>query len=237
MTRLLTLAMMLAAAVALLALAACDGGPSTAGPTEPPTTGVTQTPTAGPTQPSTPGATPTSPPATVRPISPTPRPTPKVEVVPGLPADSFIAVVPKRLRAGYAERVSVSLFNGDSPVAGDVRLNLFDGRDLVASVKARVNGAANLELPIPHLEPGLYLIEVEVEGVPEIRSSSVQVEEGFLLFVETDKPIYKPGQTVRIRLMTLDALLKPWPSTATVEVQDAKGLKVFKGRLPRTITA
>ena len=28
--------------------------------------------------------------------------------------------------------------------------------------------------------------------------------------------------------MTLDALLKPWPSTATVEVQDAKGLKVFK---------
>ena len=228
MTRLLTLAMMLAAAVALLGLAACDGGPSTAGPTQPPTNGATPQPTAGPTQPSTPVATPTSPHATVRPISPTSRPTPKVEVVPGLPADSFIAVVPKRLRAGYAERVSVSLFNGDSPVAGDVRLNLFDGEDLAASVEARVNGAANLELPIPHLEPGLYLIEIEVEGVPEIRSSSVQVEEGFLLFVETDKPIYKPGQTVRIRLMTLDALLKPWPSSATVEVQDAKGLKVFK---------
>ena len=161
-------------------------------------------------------------------ISPTPRPTPQLDVVPGLEADSFIAVVPKRLRAGYAERVSVSLFNGDSPVAGDVILTLFDGRDPVASVEARVNGAANLELPIPQLEPGLYLIEIEVEGVPEIRSASIQVEEGFLLFVETDKPIYKPGQTVRIRLMTLDALLKPWPSTATVEVQDAKGIKVFK---------
>ncbi len=228
MTRLLTLAMMLAAAVALLALAACGGGPSTPGTTEHPTTGTAPPPTAGPTQPPTPGATPTSPSATVRPISPTPRPTPKVEVIPGLPADSFIAVVPKRLRAGYAERVSVSLFNGDSPVAGEVRLSLFDGEDLAASVEARVNGAANLELPVPHIEPGLYLIEVEVAGVPEIRSSSVQVEEGFLLFVETDKPIYKPGQTVHIRLMTLDALLKPWPSTATVEVQDAKGLKVFK---------
>ena len=228
MIRLLTLAMILATAMALLALAACDGGPSTVAPTEPPTPGVTQTPTAGPTQPSTPELTPTSLPATVRPISPTPRPTPKVEVVPGLPADSFIAVIPKRLRAGYGERVSVSLFNGDSPVAGEVRLSLFDGEDLAASVDATVRGAANLELPIPHLEPGLYLIEVEVEGVPEIRSSSVQVEEGFLLFVETDKPIYKPGQTVRIRVMTLDALLKPWPSTATVEVQDAKGLKVFK---------
>ncbi len=236
MTRLLTLAMMLAAAVALMALAACDGGrstaeptgPPTAGPTPPPTGGPTQPPTAGPTQAPTGGATPTPTPGTIKPISPTPRPTPKVDVVPGLEADSFIAVVPKRLRSGYAERVSVSLFNGDSPVAGDVVLTLFDGRDPVASVEARVNGAANLELPIPQLEPGLYLIEVEVQGVPEIRSASVQVEEGFLLFVETDKPIYKPGQTVRIRLMTLDALLKPWQSNATVEVQDAKGIKVFK---------
>ena len=235
MIKLLTLAMLLAAAVALMALAACDGGRSTAEPTGPPTAGPTGGPTqpqtsqtGGPTQPPTVGATPTPPPGTIRPISPTPRPTPQVDVVPGLEADSFIAVVPKRLRAGYAERVSVSLFNGDSPVAGDVVLTLFDGRDPVASVEARVNGAANLELPIPQLEPGLYLIEIEVEGVPEIRSSSILVEEGFLLFVETDKPIYKPGQTVRIRLMTLDALLKPWPSTATVEVQDAKGIKVFK---------
>ncbi len=239
MMRLLTLAIFLAAMAGLMAMAACDGDPSTtepagtptAGPTQPPTVGPTQRPTAGPTpRPTTGtrvGVTPTPSP-TIRSISPTPRPTPKVEVVPGLPADSFVAVVPKRLRAGYAERVSVSLFNGDSPVAGEVRLNLFDGRDSVASVEATVNGAANLELPIPNLEPGLYLIEVEVEGVPEIRSSSVQVEEGFLLFVETDKPIYKPGQTVHIRLMTLDALLKPWPSSATVEVQDAKGIKVFK---------
>ncbi len=49
-----------------------------------------------------------------------------------------------------------------------------------------------------------------------------------LLFVEADKPIYKPGHTVHMRLMTLDALLKPWPSAATTEVQDAKGIKVFK---------
>ena len=248
MTKLLTLAMLLAAAVALMALAACDGGRSTAEPTGPPTAGPTggpsqpqtggpsqpqtggptQPPTGGPPQPPTVGATPTPPPGTIRPISPTPRPTPQVDVVLGLEADSFIAIVPKRLRAGYAERVSVSLFNGDSPVSGEVRLSLFDGQDLAASVEATVNGAANLELPIPQLEPGLYLIEIEVEGVPEIRSASIQVEEGFLLFVETDKPIYKPGQTVRIRLMTLDALLKPWPSTATVEVQDAKGIKVFK---------
>ncbi len=236
MTKLLTLALMLAAAVVLLALAACDGGPSTAeptrvptaGPTQPATGGPTRVPTAGPTQTPAIGATPGPTPGTVRAISSTPVPTPQVEVVPGLEADSFIAVVPKRLRAGYAERVSVSLFNGESPVAGNVSLNLFDGPGAVASVNARVNGAANLELEVPQLEPGLYLIEAQVEGVQEIRSAAVQVEEGLLLFVETDKPIYKPGQTVHVRVMTLDALLKPWPATVTVEVQDAKGIKVFK---------
>ena len=44
MIKLLTLAMLLAAAVALMALAACDGGRSTAEPTGPPTAG----PTGGP---------------------------------------------------------------------------------------------------------------------------------------------------------------------------------------------
>ena len=50
----------------------------------------------------------------------------------------------------------------------------------------------------------------------------------FCCWWRTDKPIYKPGQTVHIRVMTLDAGLKPWPSSATIEVQDAKGIKVFK---------
>ena len=30
-----------------------------------------------------------------------------------------------------------------------------------------------------------------------------------ITFVETDKPVYKPGDRVRIRLLTVDALLKP----------------------------
>ena len=95
-------------------------------------------------------------------------------------------------------------------MSGGVRLTLLDKGVSVRTVTARVEGAADIELPVPQLKPGRYEIEVEVEGVSETRSASVEVEDGVLLFVETDKPIYKPGQTVHIRLMTLDALLKPW---------------------------
>ena len=216
MMKLLTLA----TAVLLMVLAGCDGTRPTAEPRRPLETPVAPAPTVRPTPTTvlTPVAVPTR----------TVRPAPGVEIVPGLPPDSFVAVVPRTLRTGYTERVSVSLFNGDRPVSGNVRLTLFDKGASVGAVAASVDGAANLDLPVPRLVPGRYEIEVEVEGVSETRRASVRVEDGVLLFVETDKPIYKPGQTVHIRLMALDALLKPWPSDAVIEVQDAKGIKVFK---------
>ena len=83
-------------------------------------------------------------------------------------------------------------------------------------------------LPVPRLERSRYEVEVRVDNVPEVRRAFVEVVDGLLLFVETDKPIYQPGQTVHVRLMTLDSALKPWPSAATIEVQDAKGIKVFR---------
>ena len=49
-----------------------------------------------------------------------------------------------------------------------------------------------------------------------------------ILFLETDKPIYKPGQEIRIRALRLNSDLKPIPGMVTVEIQDAKGIKVYK---------
>ena len=170
--------------------------------------------------------TPTAPP-TPSPTR-TPAPTPKPVSAPRPEPDSFVAVIPRTLRRGYTERVSISLFNGDRAASGNVRITLLDAGASVGAVDASVDGSANVELPVPQLEPGRYEIEVQVEDVSESRRATVEIEDGVLLFVETDKPIYKPGQTVHVRLMTLDALLKPWPSAATIEIQDAKGIKVFK---------
>ncbi len=48
------------------------------------------------------------------------------------------------------------------------------------------------------------------------------------LFIETDKPIYKPGQELHIRVLLLDVDLKPVSANVNVEVLDAKGNKVFR---------
>ena len=149
-------------------------------------------------------------------------------VDPNLNPDSYVAVVPQRLRRGYTEQISISLFNGDLPASGNVQVSLFDGGTAIQAVTAAVVGTANVMLPVPRLERSRYEVQVRVDDVPEVRRAFVEVVDGLLLFVETDKPIYQPGQTVHVRLMTLDSALKPWPSAAAIEVQDAKGIKVFR---------
>ena len=224
-----------AMAIMLIVLAGCDGATPTAELTPPPYTSVDTTPTPAvatvspvPSVPPVAPLTPTAPPTGTVGPTPTAVPTPRLRVDPRIAPDSFVAVAPGALRAGYSEQVSVSLFQGPQPALGNVSVTLLQEGAVVGAVSARIEGVGNVTLDVPQVAPGAYELEVEVEGVPEKRRADVEVEDGVLLLVETDKPVYKPGQTVHIRLMTLDASLRPWSADATIEVQDAKGIKVFK---------
>ena len=195
---------------------------TTGGPVPSPTQAPGGTQSSSPTQ--VPGGTqsPSPIPTAVRPPAPTPA------AVPDLRPDSFVVVLPRSLRPGYTESFSVTLLNADRPASGDVQLTLLDGGTEILAMRASVSGTDRLNLDVPEVRAGKYEVEVNVDGVPSPAKASVEVEESVLLFVETDKPIYKPGQTVHIRLMTMDAALLPLTSAATVEVQDAKGIKVFR---------
>jgi CD109 antigen len=140
--------------------------------------------------------------------------------------DGYVALVPRVLRIGEREAVSLTLFSGDKLASGPAEIRLLqDGRE-VLSQSGELQGKGTIEFEVPQLAEGDYKIEVRGPGFSD--EASVQVQEGSLLFLETDKPIYKPGQTLHVRLISLDSELKPAPVEATVELQDAKGTKVFK---------
>ena len=87
------------------------------------------------------------------------------------------------------------------------------------------------DLP-PDLPEGDYKLEVMTssdEGRSGI-SRSVTVKRSFRVMVTTDKPLYQPGQVMHIRTLSLaTADLRPVGGRDTViDVQDAKGNKVFK---------
>lgn len=140
--------------------------------------------------------------------------------------DGYVALVPRVLRAGEAASFAFTLFDGEELAGGPVSVSLRDGGSVLAEASARVGGKGTVRLDVPAVEPGEYQVVVTGPGFTE--SAQVQVREGTVLFLETDKPIYKPGQTVLVRLIALDSELRPAPATAVVDIQDATGVKVFK---------
>ena len=145
-------------------------------------------------------------------------------------ADGYLVSVPSEMRSGLVENVAVSLFNGESPAEGAVSVELIRGSDgaSVASASEFVRGSETVPLDLSQVAPGGYTLSVRADNFSD--SAPLQVVDGTLIFVETDKPIYKPGQDVRVRALRLSADLKPLPGEVDIEIQDAKGTRVFRRR-------
>ena len=120
----------------------------------------------------------------------------------------------------------VALQQGGDRRQGKVELALLSDGVPVTMASGLIEGQGSLEIEVPAVEDGVY--ELEVEGPGFSASQQLQVESRTVLFLETDKPVYKPGQTVNIRALLLDPELKPVAGQVVVEAQDAKGIKIFR---------
>ncbi len=144
------------------------------------------------------------------------------------PVDGYVALVPDTLRAGETASFSFTLFNGKNPARSAVKVDVVskDKKSILASNEGTIDGKGTLALAVPRVQAGEYLVKITGKGFAE--STTVKIEPGTLLFLESDKPIYKPGQMMHVRLVALDSELKPVSTQAIVEIQDAKAIKVFK---------
>lgn len=159
-------------------------------------------------------------------IPPTVGPGPHVDEQ----VQGYVAIAPRVLRPGQDESISLALFRAagavDVPASSTVSVELLRDGATVAEASGWVAGRGRVPLAIPAIDGGEYALRVSAKGFRQ--QAQVRVEDGTLVFVETDKPIYKPGQTVHIRVLALNALLRPVAGQALVEVLDAQGIKVFK---------
>jgi CD109 antigen len=140
--------------------------------------------------------------------------------------DGYVALVPRSLGSGQQATVSLSLFAGERLAGGDATVALVSKGQTVLETSARIPGKGTIEFEVPQLAEGEYELQLKGPGFDD--KAKVQVQDNSLMFLETDRPIYKPGQTVHVRAITLDPELKPVQGTVTIEVWDAKGTKVFK---------
>jgi CD109 antigen len=141
-------------------------------------------------------------------------------------ASSYVAIVPEVLHSSRTEAISLALFSGDSMVKDTVTVTLLKDGKKITTTTQNIDKKGTVALDIPAVEDGKY--ELQIKGGAFSDKATIQVEKSFVVFVETDKPIYKPGQTIQMRVFTLDPELKPISEPVTVEVLDYKGIKIFR---------
>lgn len=137
---------------------------------------------------------------------------------------------PSRLDAGTSTVVRVwvrDLLEGGALVAG-VPVTIAG-----QTLETDIAGQAEFEVSVPATDEPYSLSVVALhEGalVTSTRTIDVVPPGAPLLFVSTDKPLYRPGQTIHIRALALAQkdLLPVADSPVTLEVLDGKDNKIFK---------
>ncbi len=147
---------------------------------------------------------------------------------------TLLAAAPASLRVRLVNRstgaamaavpVTVELLGGP---AGPVQLARFD---------TDADGSARPRFRLPEWGDGSYRLRVTAAtpGGAEVVEQPVRLRRSWRVMLSSDKPVYQPGQTIRLRALALRRPdLRPVAGEpATFTVSDPKGNVVFKERRP-----
>jgi CD109 antigen len=150
---------------------------------------------------------------------------------------SVVAIAPKTIYAGSGAAVSVTAMSktDGAPALVPVTMKLLTGDANAVELCTGItdnNGRFSAQFVAPDVTPGAYTLQVNVTGLENPLQATVQVKQMPVLLIETDKPIYKPGQKIQARVLVLNSELRPNPSAqVAVEITDGKGVKIFRKTL------
>ncbi|XP_013766202.1 CD109 antigen [Pundamilia nyererei] len=146
------------------------------------------------------------------------------------PQPSYLLLAPKALQHGIPTSISVTILI-PSPVT--VSAHIVRGNLTMASQSVKVEGGSTTLLTLPPIsdsEPNhweAYILEVKGHrGEVQVFSSSTKLHlnvEDIATFIQTDKVMYLPGQTVKIRIVSIHSDGKPFISPVDIIIRDPRG--------------
>jgi hypothetical protein len=149
-------------------------------------------------------------------------------LAPAVGAVQPLVLAPAKITVG----ATVGLLVNGAATAGGLKADLMDSADkVIASVTAPSGSgdAQTVQLAVPSsAPPGSARIKIYKTSAPVtafathavtlIKAENMDVS---ALIIETDKPVYKPGQTVQVRVLSLTSKgLKPRSAKVTLTVKD-----------------
>uniref|UniRef100_A0A8C0Z1W9 Alpha-2-macroglobulin n=1 Tax=Canis lupus familiaris TaxID=9615 RepID=A0A8C0Z1W9_CANLF len=135
----------------------------------------------------------------------------------------YLVLVPSQLYAKVPEKACVMLNDLNETVTVNLILEYaMQTRTLLSDVYK-----VNFKFKLPS-SPGLITVEVKGPTQLFIKKKKVRITKvDSLIFVQTDKPIYKPGQTVRFRVVSVDVSFHPLNETVS-PITNPKRNRIFQ---------
>ncbi|XP_010115949.1 PREDICTED: complement C5 [Chlamydotis macqueenii] len=150
---------------------------------------------------------------------------------------TYVLTAPKILRVGSSEKVVVQAFGYEKEFPVNIAIRSFPDKLAVYS-SGRISltpdnkfqDAVTLTLQptdLPRTDDSVKYVYLEAVSPHFTRSKKIPVsyENGFL-FIHTDKPIYTPDQSVKVRVYSLNQELQPARRETVLTFVDPEGVKV-----------
>ncbi|KAM4627145.1 alpha-2-macroglobulin isoform 2-T2 [Polymixia lowei] len=143
----------------------------------------------------------------------------------------YAVTVSSRVVGGSSETLCAQIHDPTEPVSLLVTLNMETGSTIILeeAVTQDYYHCKPFQVPVVHSST-VATINVTVQGENDLMSKNTKIliePRSFINIIQTDKPIYKPGQTVQFRIVSLDAGFLPIDCVyKTVELQDPNSNRI-----------
>ncbi|CAO2606747.1 Pregnancy zone protein [Lemmus lemmus] len=145
----------------------------------------------------------------------------------------YVVLVPSQLDAGVPEKACVNLQHLNETVTLDIILEYEkQATNLLTGQTVEKDSFYCSPFTISSLPSSSAFITVQIKGPTQsfTRRKPMQIRKAKnLVFVQTDKPIYKPGQTVKFRVVSVDISFHPLNETfPVIYIENPKRNRIFQ---------
>ncbi|XP_011364237.1 pregnancy zone protein-like [Pteropus vampyrus] len=145
----------------------------------------------------------------------------------------YLVLVPSSLYVGVPEKACILLNHLNETVTLNVILEYgTHNKSLLTDLVTEKDSFYCSPFIIPELPSSSAFIIVQVKGPTQefIKRKPIHIAKvESLVFVQTDKPIYKPGQTVRFRIVSVDVSFHPLNETfSVIYIENPKRNRIFQ---------
>ncbi|XP_038129376.1 alpha-2-macroglobulin-like isoform X2 [Cyprinodon tularosa] len=147
-------------------------------------------------------------------------------VGPTVASPHYMVTIPAILEAGTETKFCASLMDPNETLTMTVSMRSDQNHSVLYERTSREEFLECIQFQVPLLEnEKVVMLEVEVRGntfnSKEVRKVMIKVYQPVHL-IQTDKPIYLPGQTVQFRVVSMDTKLRPIDQLYNIiEIEDS----------------